>query len=119
MVILSEGGVWLKSADVKPGDTLKILSEGEWVENQKFSYEDGSPKKDFIVRVVHSDQEKNWRVNGMNRQAVKSMYGNDTSFWIGKTIKVTTEQMLVAGKRMKVVCVIKVDKDGKEISWDE
>lgn len=119
MVLLSSGGKWLKAVDVKPGDKIKIVTEGEWRTNQKYTYEDGSQRSDFVVVVVHNDEEKQMRFNKMNRDTMAAMFGAETKEWVGKTVKLTSESALVGGKRIKMIIVIKVDKDGKEVSWDE
>ena len=102
MVQLSSGN-YLKSSDVSSGDTITFKDEGKWVDNTRYTYDDGNPRVDFIITVDHKGEEKSMRVNKTNRDLVISLYGNDTANWVGKSVKVTKEKMLVAGKKCDVV----------------
>ncbi len=46
---LEKKRTWLKSENVKNGDSLTILNEGEIVTSSKFTYANGEPKKDFVL----------------------------------------------------------------------
>ena len=42
MVMLNNGGNWLKAKDVQNGETLTFKSEGGWQENNRYKYPDGN-----------------------------------------------------------------------------
>jgi hypothetical protein len=120
MVKLSSGGNFLKGSDVKPGDVIKILDEGAWVENKKYTYPDGNPRWDFICKVQHGTEEKQFRVNATNKKILIAVWGDETSAWVGKTVKLTVETALVAGERRKMILV---EPEGSvqngAIAWDD
>jgi len=121
MVKLSTGGNFIKGEDVKHGDSVKFLDEGEWSENQKYKYPDGNPRWDFICKVDHNGDEKKMRINATNKKALIAAWGDETKDWIGKTAKMTLETALVAGERRKMILL---EPDGakptkEEIAWDE
>ena len=98
-----ESGSYLKTAEVKTGDSVTFRTEGEWVENTKYTYDDGSPKRDFVIKVTYKGDEKKMRLNKMSRDAMVAAYGDDTADWVGKVAMITKENMLVAGKKMEVI----------------
>ena len=98
-----ESGSYLKTADVTSGESITFRNEGEWVENTKFTWEDGTPKQDFVILVTYKGNEKKLRLNKTNREAMKTAYGDETREWIGKPAILTKEKMLVAGKRMDCI----------------
>ena len=98
-----ESGSYLKTADVNSGESVTFRNEGEWVENQKFTWEDGTPKQDFVILVTYKGTEKKLRLNKTNREAMKIAYGDETREWIGRPAMIVKEKMLIAGKRMDVL----------------
>ena len=102
MVMLNEGGKWIKTAEVNNGEMITIVDEGSWQES-KFTYDDGNPKNDFVIKVEHKNEEKNMRLNQKNRTTLTEAYGNDTSKWVGKTAEITKKTVEVAGKDMEAI----------------
>jgi len=102
MVMLGSGN-FVKTAEVKNGDTIIFKTEGEWIENTKYTYPDGTPRVDFVIKVEINGEEKSMRINKTNREVLIAAYGNDTSKWIGKSATITKEKVLVAGKKQDCI----------------
>jgi len=96
---------FLKVADVKGGETITFLNEGEWVVNKKYTYPDGTPRKDFVIKVSISGTEKDMRLNVTNRGNLISAFGNDTANWIGKSASLEKTKVMVGGKIMDTIIV--------------
>jgi hypothetical protein len=121
MVKLSSGGNYIKGADVKHGDTIKFLDEGEWSENTRYKYPDGNNKWDFTCKVEHNGEEKKLRINSTNKKALIAAWGDETKEWIGKTARMSVETALIGGERKKTILL---DPEGAkpaigDIAWDE
>lgn len=123
MVKLNEGGNYLKTADTKQGDVIKFLNEGVWAENSKYTYPDGNPRMDFIMRVEHGGAEKKFRVNKTNRDLLVEAWGNDTADWINKTAKVELIKSMIAGKLQNMIVLhpegMTKSPVDDSIAWDE
>lgn len=102
-MILDDKKTWLKTADVIGGEIITIRDEGEWVKNLKFTYEDGSPKNDFVIKVEIGEVEKSMRLNKMNRDTLCNAYGKDTQRWIGQSAKLTKVKAAVGGKMIDML----------------
>ncbi len=94
---------YLKSEDVKQGDIITFLDEGALVASAKYTYEDGTPRKDFLLKVKHNDVEKDMRLNATNKKIMIKAFGDETSAWVGKTAKINTADIMVSGKLMKTI----------------
>ena len=104
-MILNDGNKYLKTADAKNGEKVTFKSEGEWVENKKYTYPDGNPKQDFVILVDHNGEDKSMRLNGVNRTTLITAFDKDTSNWIGKSVVLVKTPSLIAGKKMDVLLV--------------
>ena len=100
---LNDGKNYLKSDMIKPGETLTFLNAGEWIESQKFTYEDGSKRKDFLIQVKYNDKEYALRLNATNRKALVAAYGDETEKWIGSGAKIDVVNVMVSGKMAKSI----------------
>lgn len=108
------GGNYVKTADVNDGDVINFMDEGEWIKSARWTYEDGSPKMDFVIGVEIKGETKQMRLNKTNRDILTEAYGNDTVDWIGKSAKITKEKCLVAGKKMDcIILVVPGSAEGK------
>jgi hypothetical protein len=94
---------YLKSEDVKQGDLIIFLDEGALVASAKYTYNDGTPRKDFILKVKHNDVDKDLRLNATNKKVLIKAFGDETSAWVGKTAKISTADIMVNGKLMKTI----------------
>jgi len=94
---------FLKADEVANGDRLEILSEGEWVESKKWTYPDGTPKQQFIIKVGMDGVERDFTLNATNRQNLIRTWGKDTKNWIGKFATVEIVKMSVSGQLKNVI----------------
>jgi len=120
MVMLGSGGDYIKSTEVQTGDMIKFLNEGEWIESQKYKYQDGNPRFDFVVNVEYNQAEKKLRLNATNRTNLINAWGQDTEKWIGKQAKIEAMACLVGGKMSKTIVVTPLNNSeltGEE-AWD-
>ncbi len=102
---LSTAKNWLKSEDVKQGDLVTFLDEGQWVASAKYTYADGTPRKDFLLKVKHNDVDKDMRLNATNKKILIKAFGDETFSWIGKQAKLATADIMVTGKLMKTIMI--------------
>ena len=94
---------FLKAEDVQNGTVLEFVNEGEWVESKKWTYEDGSPRQQFIIRVKLGDAEKDLSMNSTSRTAIMDEYGRDTADWVGKRAVVELVRQNVGGALKSVI----------------
>lgn len=99
---------YLKSENVKQGDVVTILSEGEMVASSRYTYQNGEPRKDFLLKVKHNDSECDLRVNATNKKILVAAFGDETKDWIGKQVKIDTSSIMVSGKMMKTIIMLPV-----------
>ncbi len=104
MKILSSKN-WLKSDSVKAGDLITILTEGEIIPSARFTYDSGEPRRDFVIKIKHNDQECDFRINATNKKILVKAFGDETSLWINKQCKLDTAQVMVSGKMLKTIMV--------------
>lgn len=116
-MILEDKRNYLKSNIVKTGDSLTIKSEGEIIESSKFKYPDGSPKKDFVVKVEVNNVVYDFTVNTTNKNILKAAFGKDTALWVGKTVKINLVAVLVSGA-MKNSIVLVPSVDPKDVQFE-
>lgn len=102
---VSTAKVWLKSENVKNGDKIIILDEGQFVTSAKYTYADGTPRKDFILKVKHNDQELDLRINATNKKALIKAFGEETADWVGKPCKLDKVNVMVSGKLMDSIII--------------
>jgi len=106
---------WLSAKKVIDGKTLKFLSQGEWKESDKFTYDNGDPKRDFVIDVEYEGEEFKMRVNATSRKNIAGVnddgeiiegkgYGDVTSTWIGKNAIIKIKDSFIGGKDTK--CLI-------------
>lgn len=107
---------YLKSEDVKQGDLITFLDEGSLVPSAKYTYNDGTPRKDFLLKVKHNDVEKDMRLNATNKKILIKVFGDETAQWVGKQAKITTADIMVNSKMMKTIIMAPVG--GKDIAYE-
>lgn len=99
MVMLNERRNYYKAEVAKIGDVVTILDPGEWVESAKFQNEDGTPRKDFIVKILVNDaDEYSMRFNATNRNFLITEFGRDTEKWVNRQATVSKVKVSVGGK---------------------
>lgn len=122
MVKLTSGGQWLKAEQVKNDDLITFMDAGDWIENTKFPYPDGKPKKDFIIGVECNGEAKLMRLNKTNRDILSAAWGDDTDRWLNKQAKVTLDNVRVSGKQFKTIILAATGSRKKKDevkAWDE
>jgi len=105
---------YLKSEDVKQGDIITFLDEGAFVPSAKYTYEDGTPRKDLLFKIKHNDAEKDMRMNATNKKILIKAFGEDTAVWVGKTAKLATADIMVSGKLMKTIMISPIGGTDKQ-----
>lgn len=120
MTILNQSGNYLKVDDVKEGDLVTFKDEGTWVESTKYTYPDGNPKQDFVMKIDYKGQEYSIRINKFSRDELVPVYSNDTKNWIGKHAKISIEvYRSLNTKGMIFSPIIEKTQESKETAWDE
>ena len=102
---LNDGRKYLKSDTVKNGDSITFKSEGEWLDSMNYKNEDGTPKKDFVMKVEHNGEQYDMTVNFTNRKEIIAAFGDETSDWVGKTVKVEVVKVMVGGKAKNSIMI--------------
>ena len=96
-MILDSKKNYLKSADVNDGDSITILSEGEWIESRRFTNPDGSAKNQFVIELDYAGEAKHLTLNATNRGALIMAFGKETKDWINKRATIQKIKVSVAG----------------------
>ena len=115
------GGKYLKTAEVEAGDIITFKDAGSWVET-KWTYDDGNPKSAFQITVDHKGEDKTMNLSGGNREILKSVYGDETNEWIGKTATITKIKALIGGVLKDCIILevgVKDEPPKNDTPWDE
>jgi len=121
-----DGAAWLKSSEIKEGETVKIVGEANW---ETSTYQ-GREQHQYIGKVMHGDVEKKMKFTMKSCENISSVYGEDSNEWIGKTIVLTLKELEINGKDVLTIRAFPVDNSGKavsiavttekkEVQWDE
>lgn len=98
-MVMLNGGTYLKADMVKPeGTMVKFVTEGGW-QDSKWTKEDGTPQKQFVIDVELGTEKYQYRMNKTSRDNMCAAYGNDTAGWVGKEALLLTMLVMVAGKQ--------------------
>jgi len=104
-MLLGGQGSYLKATDVRDDTYVTFKNEGEWITSAKYTYPDGNPKQDFVIKVKIGDEEKSMRLNKTNREMLIQAFGNETSDWVGRSVKLNKVNALISGKMMEVIVI--------------
>ena len=100
---------YLKADEVKPGDIITIMDEGEWVTSAKFTNpKTGEPKKDFMVKIDISGREADMTVNSTKRKALIKAFGKDSKDWVNKKCNCEVANIMVGDSMKKTVVLIPI-----------
>lgn len=99
---------YLKTESIKQGDVITILNEGEFVASARYTYENGKPRKDFIIKIKHNDNDCDMRINATNKKVLVAAFGDETSEWVNKKVKLDTAAVMVSGKMMKTIIMLPI-----------
>lgn len=94
--------------DVRDGDIITFLNEGEERENERF----GKVQLVVLVRLP-SGAEKSLSLNNSSKRAMIEVYGDDTSAWVLKEARVNIVKQLVQGKTKSVIILSHPNKDSE------
>lgn len=100
---------WLKADEVKVGDIITIMDEGEFVTSSKFTNpKTGEPKKDFMVKIDISGREADMTINSTKRKALVKAFGKDSKDWVGKKCATEVANVMVGEAMRKTVILIPI-----------
>lgn len=99
---------YLKTENIKQGDVITILNEGEIVSSSRYTYDNGEPKKDFLIKVKHNGNDVDMRINATNKKVLIGAFGDETASWVNKQVKLDTVNVMVSGKMMKTIIMLPV-----------
>lgn len=107
---VSVGGEFAKKGtDVLDGDLIKINNEGDLVE--------GEYGEQLVLKVQTRNGEKNASLNQTSQNNLIDAFGDETSNWVGKEIKVHLIKAMVSGKMREVMYLAhpewEMDDEGK------
>ena len=100
-VIRARGEFAKKGEDVKDGDIVTVLNEGEWIEGQ-FGQQ-------FVVKVQTRNGEKNVNFNQTSINILHDEFGDDTAKWIGREVLIRVKKDTVAGKKVDIYYFVTPD----------
>ncbi len=106
-MIISEGE-YLSAKKAKDGVVIRIKDEGRIIDNNKYKYEDGNPKKDFVFEVEYEGAKKLLRMNKASRTSCVEAWGNDTSKWLEQLATIHIFPTPNGGEKMIVLKPMKV-----------
>ena len=111
------GGAWVKGKDIISGTRCKLVSEANPQPSQ-FEDKEGKPKVQDVAKIRFEDKSDPLNIS-LNRATINGLvdaFGEDSKDWIGRTLTVVTEKVLVAGKRVTAVYLL---PEGYEAQEDE
>lgn len=95
-------------ADLKDGDIIKILSSGETVT--------GEFGEQVVFKIKTRNGDKNFSMNQTSINNLVSVFGKDTTSFVGQDVKVWILKMMVSGKLQNVAYLSGInstmDEDG-------
>ena len=89
--------------DVNTGDLIEILNEGEITKG-----DDKIGPKMVIKVKIPKGIDKKLTLNETSKKEIIEKYGDESTAWIGKQLKVKIAEMNVAGQFKKVIYVAPV-----------
>jgi hypothetical protein len=92
---------YLKATDVKQGDLLKILDEGELKESQ-FKDDEGNPKMQYVFKVEVNGDNKLLTINKTSLKNLANKWSSETTLWIGQSAVINIG-MTPNGKKMLIL----------------
>ena len=93
---------WLKPADVVGDTAIVFLDEGVL----SVSDFEGVTRPSFEISVsLGVDKSRKWNMNLTSQRVVASLFGDDTSLWVGQKVVLFLADQNVQGKMKKVIYV--------------
>jgi len=115
MKIKPIGNFVVAGVDVKDGDTITILDEGEY---RKLPQD---PKREVLTFKVEipSGAEKSLSVNATSQKNLIEVWGDDSENWIDKQCRVEIVKQQVFEKRKDVIYLYPINATPIDISEEE
>jgi len=85
-------------ADIKSGDKVTILNEGETTEGQ-FGTQ-------YVFSIKTRNGDKNLTFNQSTINVLHDEFGSDSKDWVGKEVKVLMKKDVVAGRKVDIVYLV-------------
>lgn len=114
--IVRAQGEWAKKGeDIKDGDVVKINDEGQVISGE---YGDR-----MVFKVETRNGEKNLTFNQKSMNNLIDLFGDDTSVWVNKRVKLFLVKAMVSGKFQTIVYISDMNstmlEDGTFVSSKE
>jgi len=114
--IVRAQGEWAKKGeDIKDGDVVKINDEGQVISGE---YGDR-----MVFKVETRNGEKNLTFNQKSMNNLIDLFGDDTSLWVNKRVKLFLVKAMVSGKFQTIVYISDMNstmlEDGTFVSSKE
>lgn len=110
---------YLSTKTVEKGEIIEFLDEGVRKPNEKYTYQDGSPKIDNIFKVKYKGEVKELRLNNVSNVNIGDAFGYESKKWIGRKAKIMLLPTPKGDNKMIVLDPILEEEKTAEIAWDE
>lgn len=103
----SISGKWAKGSELTGVSVAKIVSETKPIPSS-FQDKKGNPKTQDVAKVVFGSDSEPLNVS-LNRATINGLidaFGDDSTAWMNKSLKVETEKVRVAGKAVTALYLI-------------
>jgi len=109
MVKLEPTGNFLMPTDVKTGDTVTLTDEGRNLTAQETPF----GRAVFQIGVKAGDEDKVWTMNKTTQRRLIEAWGDETSGWVDKKVKIEVLKQNVRGEIRSVIYGFPVVGKGK------
>lgn len=109
MVMLMNSNQRFKADDVKNGQSVTILTEGEWVKDK---FKDQPETNSFVVSAKIGDVTKDLKITKASRENLKETWGPETKAWVDKQCLITLVPM-EKGKSIMLTPVLTLEEAWK------
>lgn len=93
----TRSGNWLKSDEINTGDVVKLVDGGAW-EDSQYKKDDGTPRRQYVIRVIFKGEEKKMRLTQASGDNLADAFGEETEGWAGKKATIEKVKVMVGGK---------------------
>ncbi len=98
--------------NIKEGDKVKLLDEGEW---GTLTGKDGTEKKVLNFRLQMADGSvKGYTMNKTTQRKMIEAFGNESENWMNKPLIAHTPEQLSFGRLMKILVLVPQEWKGEK-----
>jgi len=117
MAKVPTGGKWLKASDLKPGDSVKILTEADWEES---TYK-GEVHNQFVCEVDYKGEKRKLKLTMASCKEIAPVYGEDSKEWIGKMLNLESVKVMAGGGMKYSIFATPIGgvASDEEVPWDK